>query len=222
MRDSQHQCIAIDDNCGGGTCVENAECLYDPDYQTHYCACKANFTGDGITECKPKPIGCDILDNCDLNGFCGYNSSSGMYECQCSPGYLGNGITCNKERDCHMDPYMCHSDARCVTNAMRKYICECRPGYIGNGTFCKEIPKYGGNFLLLNQGMATLKVPFEISKKNRPRPIQVQMQQVAVGLDADCLEGRFYWSDIFSRAIKSATFNGTEKKDFISYGKFLM
>lgn len=209
----------MNENCGGGKCVENAECLYDSDYQTHYCACKENFTGDGITECKPKPMGCDILNNCDPNAECNYNVSSSMYECECSSGYLGDGFICHKEKDCHMDPNMCDLDARCVTNAMRKYICECNPGYLGNGTSCKAIPKYGGNFLLLNQGMATLKIPFEITKKNRPRPIQVKIQQVAVGLDVDCLEGRFYWSDIFNRVIRSATLNGTDKKDFMNYGK---
>ncbi|KRT78905.1 EGF-like domain containing protein, partial [Oryctes borbonicus] len=218
VRDTLHQCVPIDDSCGGGTCVENAECLYDPEYQTHYCSCKANFTGDGITECKPKPLGCDVLNNCGINAECNYNTASSIYECQCSSGYVGDGFICIKERDCHTDPDMCDPNARCITNANRKYICECTPGYIGNGTFCKEIAKYGGNFLLLNQGMATLKLPFEISRTSRPRPMQVKMQQVAVGLDADCLEGRFYWSDIFSRTIKSADFNGTEKKDFITYG----
>ncbi|KAK9738878.1 Calcium-binding EGF domain [Popillia japonica] len=197
-RDSQHQCVAMDDTCSGGYCVENAECLYDPDFQTHYCACKPNFTGDGITECKPKPLGCDVLKNCGLNANCNYNITISLHQCQCASGYTGDGFVCEKERDCHIDPYM--------------------PGYIGNGTFCKEIPKYGGNFLLLNQGMATLKVPYNLSRTSRPRPIQVQMQQIAVGLDSDCLDGRFYWSDIFSRAIKSANYNGTEKKDFITYG----
>lgn len=202
--------------------MENAECLYDPDFQTHYCACKPNFTGDGITECKPKPLGCDVLKNCGLNANCNYNITISLHQCQCASGYTGDGFVCEKERDCHIDPYMCDPNARCVTNALRKYICDCRPGYIGNGTFCKEIPKYGGNFLLLNQGMATLKVPYNLSRTSRPRPIQVQMQQIAVGLDSDCLDGRFYWSDIFSRAIKSANYNGTEKKDFITYGKFLV
>lgn len=33
--------------CGGGKCVEHASCLYDADYQVHYCHCDHDYIGDG-------------------------------------------------------------------------------------------------------------------------------------------------------------------------------
>ncbi|KAJ8949823.1 hypothetical protein NQ318_000521 [Aromia moschata] len=50
---------------------------------------------------------------------------------------------------------LCKTD----TDADRRYVCQCNPGYVGNGTICREISRYEGNFLLVNQGMATLKIP---------------------------------------------------------------
>lgn len=69
--------------------------------------------------------------------------------------------------------------------------------------------------MLLNQGMATLKVPFDETKMTQGRPIQMKSNQIAVGLDVDCLEGRIYWSDVSGGAIRSSLYNGTDKTDFI-------
>jgi nidogen (entactin) len=66
--------------------------------------------------------------------------------------------------------------------------------------------------------MATLKIPFEPSKKNLGKPIQIKYFQTAVGLDIDCFEGRVYWSDISGMAIRSSTYNGSAKSDFITQG----
>lgn len=39
---------------------------------------------------------------------------------------------------------------------------------------------------------------------------------MAIGVDKDCAEGRFYWSDISSKSIMSANYDGTNKKPFIT------
>jgi nidogen (entactin) len=217
VRDSQNQCVKPS-TCGGGSCVENAECLYDDNYQLHYCSCKSGYMGDGITECKPRPIGCNIENKCGLHATCEYDPSTSLYQCQCERGYYGDGFVCYTEINCHVDPTLCDPQASCITDANRRYICQCSTGYSGNGTYCRRNPTHEGNFLLLNQGMATLKIPFEPSKKNLGKPIQIKYFQTAVGLDIDCFEGRVYWSDISGMAIRSSTYNGSAKSDFITQG----
>lgn len=73
--------------------------------------------------------------------------------------------------------------------------------------------------MLLNQGMATLRVPFKPNPKDLGRPIQIQYYQMAIGLDIDCYEGRVYWSDITGKAIKSSAYNGTKCVDFLTNGR---
>ncbi|CAG9854211.1 unnamed protein product [Phyllotreta striolata] len=216
VRDSQNQCVIISGSCGGGKCVENADCLYDDEYQTYYCQCKQGFVGDGITECREKVVGCDTLNNCGVHAVCKYIEEELGYKCVCREGFFGDGFLCYAERNCHTDPTMCSNQARCVTDASRNFRCQCNPGFIGNGSTCKEISRHEGNYLLLNQGMATLRVPLN-PKQTRPRkPIQAKAFQTAVGLDVDCLEGRVYWSDISGRAIRSSLLNGTDKNNFVT------
>ncbi|XP_060532500.1 nidogen [Cylas formicarius] len=216
VRDSQHVCVPLmTSSCGGGYCVENAECLFDDEYQTFYCTCKTGYVGDGITECKLKPVGCDVLNNCGLHAVCQYDEQAFTYVCRCNPGFFGNGTNCFVEKNCLVDPAMCDPRASCVTNADRRYFCQCPSGYVGNGSVCKEVVRQEGNFLLLNQGMATLKIPMEPTRRDPGKPIQIKLFQTAVGLDIDCTEGRVYWSDISGRAIRSATYNGSDKADFV-------
>jgi nidogen (entactin) len=177
--------------------------------------------GDGITECKPRPIGCNIENKCGLHATCEYDPSTSLYQCQCERGYYGDGFVCYTEINCHVDPTLCDPQASCITDANRRYICQCSTGYSGNGTYCRRNPTHEGNFLLLNQGMATLKIPFEPSTKNLGKPIQIKYFQTAVGLDIDCFEGRVYWSDISGMAIRSSTYNGSAKSDFITQGNFV-
>lgn len=76
--------------CGGGRCAENAECLFDDVYQTHYCTCKSGYEGDGITECKPAPLGCNVLNNCGLHAECIYDQLEDAYKCLCKEGKLSS------------------------------------------------------------------------------------------------------------------------------------
>lgn len=65
--------------------------------------------------------------------------------------------------------------------------------------------------------MATLKMSYE-EKGSKGKLIQMEGTQIAVGLDVDCLGERMYWGDINGKAIRSATYNGTNKTDFITKG----
>ncbi|CAH1160142.1 unnamed protein product [Phaedon cochleariae] len=217
-RDTQHQCVLATGTCGGGTCVEHAECLFDDEYETFYCTCKAGYVGDGITECREKVVGCDTLNNCGQHATCRYVEEELGYKCGCDEGFFGDGFQCYAEKNCHIDPSMCDRNAACLTDANRNFICKCNAGFLGDGATCREIHRQEGNFLLLNQGMATLRIPLQESKPRSRRPVQVKPYQTAVGLDIDCLEGKVYWSDINGRAIRSAFYNGSGKVDFIQRG----
>ncbi|XP_066245508.1 nidogen [Euwallacea similis] len=216
-RDSQHVCVPLGNSCGGGVCVENAECLFDDDYQTNYCTCKPGYIGVGITECKERPVGCDTLNNCDMHATCQYDSQAFTYVCKCKPGFFGDGLVCNIEKNCLIDSSMCDINAQCNFDSRQKYVCQCNRGYVGNGVVCKEVSRDDGNFLLLNQGWATHRIPMEPNRRDPGKPIQIKNYQTAVGLDIDCLEGRFYWSDISLNAIRSARYNGTDITDFITF-----
>ncbi|KAK9891601.1 hypothetical protein WA026_015561 [Henosepilachna vigintioctopunctata] len=215
-RDSQNLCVDNSSSCGGGTCVENAECLFDPSYSIQYCSCKAGYDGDGITECKLKPVGCDVLKNCGLHSVCLYDAQIDLHTCKCQDGFNGDGFVCQLVENCLTNPSLCHSDASCVANNNRQYNCVCNHGFIGNGTTCLRSPTHEGGFLLLNQGMATLKLPLGESKEKFGRAVQVKGSQTAVGLDIDCIDGKFFWSDITGRAIRTAYYNGSDKQDFIT------
>ncbi|KAF5302810.1 hypothetical protein FQA39_LY01990 [Lamprigera yunnana] len=216
-RDSQQQCVKLAGTCGGGICVENAECFFDDVQQINYCKCKADFEGDGITDCRPKPIDCNVANNCDGQARCLYLQDVGRYQCICNEGYVGDGLFCHIERNCQNDPYMCHPRAMCIRTTNNKFVCECQPGYQGNGTVCTEIPRPEGNFLFLNQGKATLRIPFESTPKNFAKLTYINEFQTAVGLDIDCILGRVYWSDIAGGVIKSSNYNGSGVVDFISF-----
>lgn len=216
-RDSQNQCV--EQSCGGGTCVKNADCLYDEEYQTYYCSCKSDFVGDGITECVPRPIGCNVVNNCGLNAVCQYDRQLSLYQCKCEEGFHGDGFVCYREENCHINPLLCDAQATCVASASRKYTCECNYGYTGNGTKCKPNPRHEGNFLLLNQGIATFKIPYEPTKQNPGKLLHFKTNQIAIGLDIDCLGGKIYWSDINGKVIRSSSYNGSSVEDFITHGK---
>lgn len=48
----------------------------------------------------------------------------------------------------------------------------------------------------MNQGMATLRIPFVPTSDNLGSPIHIAYTQMSIALDIDCLGGRAYSSDI--------------------------
>ncbi|XP_067009862.1 nidogen isoform X2 [Anabrus simplex] len=196
-------------------CHSNAQCVYNPQLDEYACECNAGYSGDGKS-CVADPIGCNVLNNCGHGADCVYDQKSAGYRCKCRQGLRGNGTVCAPESSCQDNPGLCGRGASCVVGPDGYHICQCNEGFTGNGAICRPLSRHEGNFLLLNQGMATLRVPFNPTRKDRGRPIAIKPYQEAVGIDVDCLEGRVYWSDITGKVIRSAKYNGANITNFIS------
>nr|XP_018901687.1 PREDICTED: nidogen-2-like [Bemisia tabaci] len=194
-------------------CHPDAQCVINPQSNVLQCQCLPNFIGDGVNQCEKKPLDCHSAPNCSPSANCIFNHSLSQYKCQCMKGFEGDGYECRPVRTCIEDKSMCSRDASCVLSKLGVFHCECNEGFYGNGYVCKEVHQPDGDFLLLNQGMTTIRLPFNPSKNDTPRPIQLQTNQIAIGITVDCMEGRVYWSDISGRAIKSCKFNGKDVQD---------
>lgn len=201
-------------SCGGAYCAENAVCQWDNHQKVSYCFCPAGFVGDGVRTCKSVPPPCNVRNNCGLNAVCAPNyRDPQLYECSCNQGYHGDGYLCILDVNCQNTPGLCHQDASCTSTAAG-LKCVCNTGFIGNGSACSEVPKHENGFLLISQGVAVVRVPFN-GVGGRP----TSMSQLAIGLDHDCTEGRVYWSDISAKCIFSSKYDGSDKKIFISDGE---
>jgi hypothetical protein len=53
---------------------------------------------------------------------------------------------------------LCGVDDSCVIKYVGNYECKCNEGFNGNGNECKAIPKYEGNFIILNKGMEKMRI----------------------------------------------------------------
>lgn len=210
-------CVTLkDSDCSiVNDCDSNAQCLLDPATAEYHCRCNAGFSGDGKT-CIADPIGCNVINNCHIAADCVYDQGAAGYRCRCKKGYNGNGLQCTPEFSCQQDQNSCGVDASCALATSGQYECQCNEGFTGNGIVCKAISKYEGNFLLLNQGMATLRIPYNPTSSNPGQPIAIQYFQMAIGIDVDCLEGRVYWSDIAGQSIKSSKYDGTDVQNFLT------
>ncbi|XP_046389156.1 nidogen-like isoform X2 [Ischnura elegans] len=194
-------------------CHRDASCAYDVVRLSFVCRCNQGFSGDG-KQCSPAVIGCNIVNNCGPNADCLFDINESGYKCRCKEGFEGDGFTCQKDASCQHDATVCHEKAACVPTR-GTYYCQCNDGYTGNGLHCKAVLKHEGNFLLVNQGMATLRLPFNPSPAKPGRPIQIQNFQMAIGIDVDCQEGRVYWSDIIGKTIKSSKYDGSDIQTFL-------
>lgn len=111
-------------------------------------------------------------------------------------GYYGDGFTCLPQSSCRHDPAICSPDASCVAAGENQFACVCNEGFTGDGTNCKSRPKHEANFLLVNQGMATLRIPFAPTYEDPGTPIYIAYMQMAIAIDIDCMNGKAYSSDI--------------------------
>lgn len=156
--------------------------MWDAEQLVQYCSCPEGFVGDGVQSCKSIPPTCNVKNNCGLNAQCLLKLDD-IYECTCNNGFYGDGLICVPEIDCFNLPSLCHENARCISTTSG-YQCFCNSGetfqiiikfefflidqifywfegFIGNGTFCQEPIRQETGFLLLSQGVAIVKVPFE-------------------------------------------------------------
>ncbi|KAG5326414.1 NID1 protein, partial [Pseudoatta argentina] len=212
--DMDDQCVPSDCSTNLSQCHVNAQCVPSSD-SGYKCVCISGYHGDGMRQCVEDHIGCNVLNNCGRNAVCAYNQTTTNFACICQPGYYGNGFTCRPQSSCRDDPNICSSEAKCVSTGENQISCVCNDGYIGDGINCKRRPKHDFNFLLVNQGMATHRIPFMPTRQNPGNPIYIAYTQMAIALDIDCLGGKAYSSDITGNRIVELSYNGSIAETFI-------
>uniref|UniRef100_A0A8D8XMX9 Nidogen-1 n=1 Tax=Cacopsylla melanoneura TaxID=428564 RepID=A0A8D8XMX9_9HEMI len=202
-------------------CHPNAQCVQDDFSEQAKCKCNVGYSGDGVNECVGESLGCNVLHNCHSNAECVYNATSAGYVCQCTQGYVGNGVECHPERTCQEDKSLCHRDASCVIASLGHFHCECNEGFVGNGLLCKPVQKKESDFLLVNQGMAMIRVPYQPTRADQGRIIQIQPNQMLIGIAVDCVEGLVYFSSVSAKSsIKRSYFDGKNVVDVITKDVF--
>lgn len=208
------RCVVSDCSTNPSQCHVNAQCtsIGEGGYR---CVCAEGYNGDGIRQCVEDHIGCNVLNNCGRNAVCGYNQTSANFVCVCQQGYYGDGFTCLPQSSCRHDPAICSPDATCVAAGENQYACVCNEGFVGDGTNCKSRPKHEANFLLVNQGMATLRIPFAPTYEDPGSPIYIAYMQMAIAIDIDCMNGKAYSSDISGNRIIELTYNGSMAETFL-------
>ncbi|CAH1396121.1 unnamed protein product [Nezara viridula] len=219
-------CICKEGYQGDGTTCYSMEEFSEPQCpQCHQyatcdsgtCTCIEGYMGDGIEICEKEIQGCDTLGNCSPQADCIYDPAEEGHRCRCHAGYEGDGYTCNEIITCHEHPDICSKDATCIlAHETYTYNCQCNEGFFGNGSYCKAINKQEEEFLLLNKGRSTIRLPFQPFGRNMGIPIQMSGNQ-AIGIAIDCLEGRVY-SSILNQKIKSFKYDGSDSKDFVISG----
>ncbi|XP_076672085.1 nidogen isoform X2 [Andrena cerasifolii] len=207
------RCVVSDCSTNPSQCHVNAQCVSAGE-GGYKCVCIEGYNGDGIRQCVEDHIGCNVLHNCGRNAVCGYNQTSVNFACICQPGFYGDGFTCLPQSSCRHDPNLCSPDATCVPAGDNQFACVCNEGYTGDGANCKPRPKHDSNFLLVNQGMATLRIPLAPTLANPGSPIYFDMQ-MAIGIDIDCMNGKAYSSDITGNRIIELTYNGSTAGTFL-------
>uniref|UniRef100_T1JGD6 Nidogen n=1 Tax=Strigamia maritima TaxID=126957 RepID=T1JGD6_STRMM len=197
-------------------CHPEAQCNYDGLTLSWVCICNPGFTGDGHY-CEPAVTSCNLLNTCHPNAVCAFDENERAYRCQCHQGYNGDGLDCVPDRSCRNDPSMCDANAECIVHpSLHQYVCQCLDGYFGDGSGCSVIQSYEGNFLLVNQGMATVRMPLDSSKGLSSIPVSLVPYQTALGIDVDCAAGQFYWTDVSGSTIMRAAYNGSDPNPFIN------
>lgn len=213
------ECVLGDCSTNPSQCHVNGHCVTTSE-GGYKCACIDGYHGDGIQQCVADNMGCNAL-NCGRNAMCAYNQSTASYNCVCNTvsrisfekgaernvkfisfflqkGFFGNGYDCRPQISCRHNPSMCSADAACVAQpaGSNTFACVCNRGFTGDGLQCNPIPKHESNLLLVNQGMATMKIPLNQSPRNQGTPIYLEPSQMAIALDVDCPRGFAYSSDI--------------------------
>ncbi|XP_034945839.1 nidogen isoform X2 [Chelonus insularis] len=208
------RCVADDCSTNPGQCHINGECVASND--GYKCVCISGYHGDGINQCVEEHIGCNVLNNCGNNAVCGYNQTSRNFACVCLSGFYGDGYNCYPQASCREDPNICARNATCVAVSGSNFACVCNEGFTGDGFNCKAKPKQLANFLLVNQGMATLRIPYFPTAAHPGSPIHLDYAQMAIAIDIDCAAGNAYISDITGNKIKKLSYNGSHVETFLT------
>ncbi|XP_063989907.1 nidogen isoform X2 [Diachasmimorpha longicaudata] len=209
------QCTVADCSTNPSQCHVNAQCITISG-EGYKCVCNPGFHGDGINQCVEDHIGCNVVNNCGSNAVCGYNQTSANYACMCLPGFYGDGFICKPQVSCRQNPEYCSRDATCLPVTPTHFACVCKDEFYGDGVECKPKPKHSANFLLVNQGMATLRIPYFPTAVYPGSPINLAYSQMAIAIDIDCPNGTAYSSDITGAKIISLTYNGSSIQTFMT------
>ncbi|XP_015113339.1 nidogen-2 isoform X5 [Diachasma alloeum] len=209
------QCAVADCSTNPSQCHVNAQCITTIG-EGYKCVCMPGFHGDGINQCVEDHIGCNVVNNCGSNAVCGYNQTSANYACMCLPGFYGDGFICKPQASCRQNPEYCSREATCLPVTPSHFACVCKEGFHGDGVECKPKPKHAANFLLVNQGMANLRIPYFPTAVYPGSPINLAYSQMAIAIDIDCPNGTAYSSDITGAKIISLTYNGSSVQTFMT------
>ncbi|KAK5985178.1 NIDogen (Basement membrane protein) [Trichostrongylus colubriformis] len=248
--DGVQQCV-VADQCNPtdpSACHQNAECIYGEVERAYVCKCVRGFTGDGV-RCVPhaQPQTCREEPRlCHANAQCVYNHEANTFACVCKPGSVGDGThRCDPQETPRC--MNCSVHAHCSqSHTTGGWQCKCNAGYQGNGYVCsamsgfalRVVERYADSesrddVLLISRGMAIF------HRGTNPevpgKQLIVIPHHIAVGLDYDCQDARFVWSDISvevaskaksaarrsagftsvpGHSIKSASLNGTDMKSY--------
>ncbi|KAL1423396.1 hypothetical protein MTO96_021153 [Rhipicephalus appendiculatus] len=212
------RCQPLDECSTADQCDPNAQCAYDG--QRFRCVCAHGYRGDGRT-CRPPVDTTGPTGACDCGPYarCVYDRATGSQRCVCEPGTDGDGYVCRpsavRPPSCLDDPTLCARNAECVAAESRGHVCQCQPGFTGDGRTCAPAPRATGEeYLLFGQGMSILQMPLEPSKSNPGRLLLMEPHQTVVGIAADCVEQRIYWTDAASGAVRRAFYNGSSSEVF--------
>ncbi|XGW06087.1 hypothetical protein V3C99_016431 [Haemonchus contortus] len=191
-------------------CHANAQCVYNHEANTFTCVCKPGSVGDGTHRCDP--LETPRCTNCSIHAHCSQSHTTGGWQCKCNAGYQGNGYVCSAMTSCLDDRSLCDPHAECVPGEGGYYVCNCHYGYRGNGRTCTPDSQSRDDILLISRGMAIFHRG--INPEVPGKQLVVIPHHIAVGLDYDCQDARFVWSDISGHSIKSASLNGTDMKSY--------
>lgn len=211
------RCQPLDECSTADQCDPNAQCAYDG--QRYRCVCAHGYRGDGRTCHPPVDTGAPAPCDCGPYARCVYDPATGSQRCVCEPGTDGDGYVCRpsavRPLSCLDDPTLCARNAECVAAESRGHVCQCQPGFTGDGRTCAPAPRATGEeYLLFGQGMSILQMPLEPSKSNPGRLLLMEPHQTVVGIAADCVEQRIYWTDAASGAVRRAFYNGSSADVF--------
>lgn len=69
--------------------------------------------------------------------------------------------------------------------------------------------------MIVTQGKSILEVPFQPSSENGGKIILHIPGQLAIGVDVDCYERYFYWTDVIGKFVSRAKMDGTDSSVLI-------
>lgn len=190
-------------------CHEKAGCVLDHATKRFECQCKRGYKGDGHN-CEKTIVPCNILNTCDVRAKCTYSLDEKRFLCQCLEGWIGDGHSCMPNLPCNEHPSQCDPNADCIyQNHLDRHSCECRNHFMGDGLTCSPMPSYDGDYLIFAQGMSLLRLPLTPTNENPGQLLITKSHSTPVSLDVDCVAGHIYWSDVSSRKIYRAPYNGS-------------